>query len=485
MPRTPRYLTILAALALAACQAAPAPQAVMSFPGMIPGRGAIALAPTVVRGGARQLLTVVAPWTEASIDHLVVKLYHPDAPTVPRQTLTVGNAQLYNAIVFSNLAPNTTYRVTADAYRAPGEAPADRISNPATSYVDVVVADDDRPAMGNLVVDLEDVTFAGEARTSGLVVEPGGFSVPSSGTINKTTPLTFDRATVVVKDAALDYRAGIAIAADGTIYLASRDSGRIFVQRPSEMLAVFSGRELTFEEPRASRDGDAATATFNEPQALALGSDGTLYVADLSAIRKVDANGAVTTLAGHPTDTGYYDAQARFNNTGADARFDRPMGLAVTSAGDVIVADTGNGCLRRVEANGLGNTIATIPAFGVTLDRKGDYVVTGNSALSRSTPAGAVTTIATGFTDAHGVVMDHAGHFYVADVWTVVRVAPGGARQTVAGVQGNGIESADDVPIGDVRFSDARGLARNASGEVFVTEASRSKLWRLHQLGVP
>ncbi|HEX3475782.1 MAG TPA: hypothetical protein VHT91_12200, partial [Kofleriaceae bacterium] len=84
---------------------------------------------------------------------------------------------------------------------------------------------------------------------------------------------------------------------------------------------------------------------------------GTIYVADRnnSTVRKLTAAGAVTTLAGTAGMTGSVDG------TGAAARFNSPAGVAVDSAGNVYVADSGNSTLRKVTLTGTTTTIAGTP----------------------------------------------------------------------------------------------------------------------------
>jgi sugar lactone lactonase YvrE len=76
-----------------------------------------------------------------------------------------------------------------------------------------------------------------------------------------------------------------------------------------------------------------------------------VYVADTATIRKVTAAGVVTTLAGTAGVFGSADG------TGAAARFGFPQGVAVDSAGNVYVADTGNFAIRRVTPTGTTTTV--------------------------------------------------------------------------------------------------------------------------------
>ncbi len=101
------------------------------------------------------------------------------------------------------------------------------------------------------------------------------------------------------------------------------------------------------------RDGSAAEAQFNGPVGVAVGKDGSIFVADTynDRIRAIAPNGQVRTLAGG-AEPGFADG------AGAQARFDTPCGIAVAKDGALIVADTGNRRIRRVASDGETTTIA-------------------------------------------------------------------------------------------------------------------------------
>jgi hypothetical protein len=144
---------------------------------------------------------------------------------------------------------------------------------------------------------------------------------------------------------------------------------------------------------------------FNGPRGIAaVGTD--LYVADSGnhAIRKVTSAGVVTTFAG--SDSG---VEGFANGTGTAARFRMPKGVA-TDGSFLYVADTGNHAVRKI---GIGSAAVTTVAGDGTPGLPTDtpsrfhspegiaflggniYVAdTGNHAVQKVTPAGAVTNFA-------------------------------------------------------------------------------------------
>ena len=119
-------------------------------------------------------------------------------------------------------------------------------------------------------------------------------------------------------------------------------------------------------------------------------SAGNVYVADTgnNTIRKITPAGVVTTLAGGAGHSGSADG------AGSAARFNEPFGVAVTSNGNVYVADTFNHTIRRITPTGAVTTLAGLAGHPGILDGAGS---------------------AARFNDPISVAMDGAGNLYVED----------------------------------------------------------------------
>ena len=141
---------------------------------------------------------------------------------------------------------------------------------------------------------------------------------------------------------------GIGVANDGSIYVADANNNRIRKISPTGVVTTLAGSGTA-----GYADGTGAAARLNSPRNVAIGSDMSVYVADMAnnRIRKISPTGVVTTLAGSGT-AGYADG------TGAAAQFNNPYGVAVDSAGFVYVSDTNNHRVRQISPTGVVTTLA-------------------------------------------------------------------------------------------------------------------------------
>jgi sugar lactone lactonase YvrE len=198
---------------------------------------------------------------------------------------------------------------------------------------------------------------------------------------------------------------GIGIDTSGNVYVADTGNNTVRKITPAGLVSTFAGTAGI----AGSADGTGAAAQFNSPCGIAVDAAGNVYVSEgvNCMIRKITPAGAVSTLAGAAGAAGSADG------TGPAARFDHPAGLAVDGAGNLYVADYTNDTIRKVTAEGVVTTLAGYrevaasadgtgsaarfwcPA-GVALDAGGTLYVadSGNNTIRAVTPAGVVTTLA-------------------------------------------------------------------------------------------
>jgi sugar lactone lactonase YvrE len=193
-------------------------------------------------------------------------------------------------------------------------------------------------------------------------------------------------------------------------------------------------------------DGSAALARFNGPVGLAVAEDGAIFVADTynDRIRIITRDGQVRTLAGG-VEPGFADA------VGAEARFDTPCGIAIAEDGALLVADTGNHRIRRVELNGR---VTTIAGTGEAEERDG-------------------LPFEAAFDEPTSIAVRDKNSFYVADAGgSSVRLCVFGEQasvKTIGGGYQNGQDGQDrllDDELSKARLNRPTGLAILANGEL-------------------
>ena len=153
-------------------------------------------------------------------------------------------------------------------------------------------------------------------------------------------------------DAQLNHPTGVVVDAAGGILIADQHNQRVRRVDPSGTITTVAGTGFA----DGYEDGGPATqADLNLPTTLALDAEGGILIAEMGErhIRRVDPDGTISTIAG---DGGSgYDGD---DKPATEASLTKPTGLAVTEAGDVLIADQGDQRVRRVDPSGVIHTIA-------------------------------------------------------------------------------------------------------------------------------
>lgn len=143
---------------------------------------------------------------------------------------------------------------------------------------------------------------------------------------------------------------GIASDSSGNLYVTDRSSHVIRKITPAGVVSTLAG----LADNAGSADGTGSGARFNFPTGIGVDAAGTVYVSDMfnHTIRKISPAGVVTTLAGFASQIGSTDGAATV------ARFRFPNGLAADAGGNVFVADGSNSIIRKIDPAGNVSTIS-------------------------------------------------------------------------------------------------------------------------------
>ncbi|MEY4489615.1 MAG: hypothetical protein RIQ79_2123, partial [Verrucomicrobiota bacterium] len=243
----------------------------------------------------------------------------------------------------------------------------------------------------------------------------------------------------------------------GNLYIADRDNHTLRKITSAGVVTTLAGLAGT----AGTVDATGSAARFNQPVGVAVTGDGSLiYVSEASGqvVRQVTSTSVVTTLAGG------VGAAGAVNGTGTAARFDQPAGLALDVAGNVYVADFGNHAIRRITPAGVVST------FAGTLHSSGSADGDG-ATLAR-------------FQSPFGVACDASGNVYVADSYnqTIRKITASAVVSTYAGSAGL-TGSTDAATAGAARFFYPFGVAVDAAGKVYVADYANHLIRRIEITG--
>ncbi|HTW67660.1 MAG TPA: hypothetical protein VME17_23750 [Bryobacteraceae bacterium] len=251
--------------------------------------------------------------------------------------------------------------------------------------------------------------------------------------------------------AELDFPVGLALDSKGNMYVA--DQGNAVIRRISVdgTINTIAGNG----NPAFAGDNGPAASAQIDPTAVAVDSQGNLYIADgyNYRIRKVDTNGIITTIAG--TGQPSYSGD---NGPALNATIDFVTDLTVDQAGNIYLADYYNGAIRKIDTTGMITTIAGGVQYGAIQD-------------------GVLATITVMLPD--GVTLDNSGNLYLSDDNgdnTVVRRVDlsTGLIYTVAGNGQIGFQGDGGVATAAELGSPA-GLAYQ-SGQLFFADSTNARI---------
>jgi sugar lactone lactonase YvrE len=317
----------------------------------------------------------------------------------------------------------------------------------------------------------------------------------------------------------LIYPNGLALDDKGDLYISDIGAHRVFRLDPQGRLSVIAG---TGEGGFSGDGGPATEAQLNAPHALAFDAEGNLLIADSfnHRIRRIDRQGVITTVAGNGTAP--YMA---YGDTAPKSTLNNPQGVAVDRTGNILIADTYNRVVRRLNPvegltiiagskaglsgdGGPANEAQLNMPMAVAVGPDGSTYVSdaANSRIRHITADQKIQTV-TGFGGGEGlggagflgdggpaekaklfspadVKVDGAGNVYISDSGNNrIRVIRNGIITTIAGT-GNAGFSGDGKEAAAAELNTPQKIAIAKDGSIFIADRGNRRVRKVDAKGV-
>lgn len=303
---------------------------------------------------------------------------------------------------------------------------------------------------------------------------------------------------------------GIAFDSSDNMYLSDSTRYQIRKVTPDGAITTIAGTRSML----AAGDGGPAQAASLHPWGLTVDSGGDLYVVDKAnnRIRKIDGkSGIISTVAGGGTSSFSGDG-----GPASAARFAAPSTVTAGPAGDLWVTDSYNFRVRRITRQGVIDTVAgsaigdggpATAAFlnrprGLSVDSAGNlvFIDSNHFRLRKVDRSGSITTFAgsgySGYAEAGGnlanaffrfaagVAVDSTGNLYVADTDNHrIRKITSSAVTTIAGTGTAGF-SGDGGPAISAKLDTPTGVAIDATGNLYVADWDNYRVRKISPEGI-
>lgn len=235
----------------------------------------------------------------------------------------------------------------------------------------------------------------------------------------------------------------VAVDAAGNIFIPDSYNNRIRKVDAYGTISTVAGNGGSGFSGDGSGAGEAQVAN---PTGVCVDAAGNLYISSNRRIRKVAPNSLITTVSGN--------GAGGLSGDGGQALYAQlyfPNDVIITAAGNMLIANPPDNCVRKVDANGIITTIAGNGSPGFS----------GDGGPASSAQLNFPTSVAT----------DNAGNIYIADAFNlrIRKINPAGVITTVAGNGTRGY-SGDGGPAGSATLRYVSSLATDAAGNLYIAD---------------
>ncbi len=256
--------------------------------------------------------------------------------------------------------------------------------------------------------------------------------------------------------AKLDNPMGVLVDASGNIIFSDSSNAAVRMVTTSGIINTIAG--TLGKAGYTGDDGPATSAKLYSPVHLHMDVSGNLFIVDNlnSVIRKVDTSGIITTIAGTPESYGY----SGDDGPATSAMLYWPYGVGEDASGNILIGDTMNHVIRKVDTSGIITTVAGIGTQGESGD--------GGPATSA------------GLRLPHGIVGNapppQRKYYLIADIDNhVIRKVDGsGIITTVAGTPGSSGYSGDDGPATSAQLRWPETIFIDSSENIYIADTQNN-----------
>ncbi|RYU90305.1 hypothetical protein EWM62_12315 [Mucilaginibacter terrigena] len=292
--------------------------------------------------------------------------------------------------------------------------------------------------------------------------------------------------TVLAGNGSLNHPSGLAVNANGDIFVADEGSNRIKKVTKDGVVTTFAGNGTA-----GSTDGSGVAASFNHPFAIAIDKNENLFVTELAGyvIRKITPEGVVTTVAGSGVK-GYK------NGNGRVAEFGELRGIAVNDNGDLYVTDRYNSNLRKITTSGevttyiqTGGQTGSLATIAIDYENNiyftdvalSDHPYSVNSAYKiNNTGITRLDVSAAGFSSygLGAIAADSKGNKYIgSERYQILRISPTGVKTSLS--EKPAVKTTNSLTVNARAFYEAYGMTADEKGNCYITDDYKNQILKV------
>ncbi|HEV8042147.1 MAG TPA: hypothetical protein VGP62_24930 [Bryobacteraceae bacterium] len=287
----------------------------------------------------------------------------------------------------------------------------------------------------------------------------------------------------------LQLPAGLAFDSKGNLYIADMGAPEVrLVAAQTGIISTFAGGAGHFGSN--GDGGPPAAAYLLFPHDVAVDVAGNVYIADSinCRIRKV-------TIAPTPIISTLAGSQDGYSGDGGPATaalLKFPSGVAVDSSGTVYIADTGNNRIRTVSDGIIGELVGADHAQGdggkasaallffpqhVAWDTQGNLYIadTGNGKIRKVATDGTISTVASAY-QPQAVAADSSGNIYIASLNQILMADGKGNISTIVNTAGRFGFGGDGGPAASALLDTPEGLALDSAGNLYIADTYNHRI---------